>query len=167
MRKKSKQISDLFKHYPYKKRHKKNIFRPLTKTWTYVEDHELSLNWSQWSTFMAIYFKHLFNFVISGRAVKLPNQMGIFRMYKYKYPSTHKAVDFDHLQKTGEIIYFQNNHTNGYGPIIKWHRKKHQGSFRRKWFWMIRFLDTSNARLAKEYKKDPSLLFSYDDPAKN
>ena len=167
MKRKSKTLSNIFPLYPYKKKHASTkTTRPSTTSWEIVDDHELSLTWLEWAKIMRIYLKHLGNFLMSGKAVILPNRMGIFRIYKYKY-SDKKAIDFNHYRKTGEKVYFQNNHTNGYGPVVKWHRKRYQGSFRRKWFWMIRFAKTYRTKMAKNYKADPSLLFSYDDTPRN
>jgi len=166
MKKKSNTLSNIFAHYPHKKRHKKNCTRPLTKGWEYDEDNELSMNWSEWYIFMKIYLKHTRDYLLSGKAMILPNQMGILRMYKYKYPNK-KAIDFNHYNKTGEKVYFQNNQTNGYGPVVKWHRKKYQGSLRRKWYWMIRLNRKLNPYLYKLYTKDPALLYSYNDVPTN
>jgi hypothetical protein len=115
---------------------------------------------------MHIYFKHLLNFLLSGQPILLPHNVGMFRMYKHKYKKK-KSIDYNHYNKTGEKIMFQNNHTNGYGPLVQWHRRRYQGDFRRKWHWMIRLINTTNQRLAKEYKKDPTLLFSYNDVTSN
>lgn len=164
---KQKALSHIFPHYPYKKRHAPNITRPAIKNWEFVEDHELSLNWSQWKILSIIYLKLIGQFLLSGSPVTLPNRMGIFKMYKYKYPDTTQRPDFNHYRKTGEWKLFKNNHTNGYGPIVYWHRGKNQGDFRRKWFWSIRLNRTYKKYLSKEIKKNPSLLFSYDDVPRN
>ena len=117
-------ITELFKYYPYKKRHKKNITRPPITGWEFNEDHDLSLNYSQWKILIEIYLKLLGDFLLSGHPVKLPYGMGILQLYKYKYPETTIRPDFGHYKKTGEWRPFKNNHSNGYGPIIKWHRSK-------------------------------------------
>ena len=160
---KQRGLACIYEHYPYKKRHKPSVTRPAITGWEFNPDHELSLNWSEWKILTHIYLKLLGEFLLSGMVIKLPVKMGIFKLYKYKYPETKQRPDFGHFYKTGEWIPYKNNHTNGYGPIIEWNRKRGQADFRRKWFWMLRLNRAYKKKLSKAIMDNPSLLFSYDD----
>lgn len=162
---KQRGLAAIYNFYPYKKRHKKNITRPTITGWEFNEDHELSLNWSEWKILTEIYLRLLGEFLMSGMVVKLPAKMGIFKLYKYKYPNATKRLDFNHYHETGEwkTLSYNNNHTNNYGPIVQWNRQKGQADFRRKWFWMLRLNRQYKKKLSDAIMDNPSLLFAYDD----
>lgn len=164
---KTRILKDLYELYPHKKRHPPNVTRPPTKHWTYDPEHELALNIVQWRTLTKIYLTLLGKFLLSGQPVLLPNKMGIFKMFKYKYPETKQRPDFGHYHKTGEWRPYKNNHTNGYGPIVEWNRGRYQADLRRKYYWMIRLNRNFKKYLSKKIIENPSMLFAYDDVSRN
>lgn len=163
--KKYNTLKEVFRFYPYIKKHRKNITRPSLKGCTINEDHHLSMEWVIWHRVIKIYLKYLALYVLSGRNVVLPHGIGIFRMYKYKYNNS-KRIDYAHLTKTGEIKYHKNNHTNGHIPLFKWHRGIGQSTMPHKWLWATRMIKSFRKLVSSKIFEDPTLLATYSYPPK-
>lgn len=155
-----RQIVALYKFYPYCMKHEGTQTRPSLKGNKMNDSHRLSMTWRQFHEIAKIYLKYLGLYLMSGNDVALPAGMGSIRLYKYRYKEA-KRVDFNHYNKTGEWKFFQNNHTGGYIPLLRWHRDK--AKFKHKDHWSTRFVKTYGKKLGQAILKDPSLLLSYSN----
>lgn len=160
---KKRSLKDVYKKYPYIKKHEEGITRPSLKGCTINENHELSMTWRQWHEVIKIYLKYLKLYLLSGNQVTLPHQCGMMQLHKIK--DGKQKMDFQHYNKTGEKKYFKNNHTDGYRPTFKWYRGKYEAKLKHRFHWAAVLVRTYRREISKATFDDPLLLLSYSTPS--
>lgn len=101
--------SEFYKYYikAHKKRYKDT---PLKKPYSYEEAN----------TVLLAYFELLWNKLISGFCVELPDPLGRITILKYK--PTKKAIDFNQSKLQKKTVYHFNIHSGFYTYKIEWWR---------------------------------------------
>ncbi len=122
-------LFDLYLRYSYKYRNpRKNMGHyhfPLAE----ITRHKHSLEFKDWKKIVKCYFKHLYEYLKSGRSFKLPQSLGYLQLCKSK--SARVFRDFEagkelmakgELQK-GEFVKIRRYFFNGYYPVLVWHKR--------------------------------------------
>jgi len=163
MNKKKYSIIDCFLNYQYKKPLTKNDGNYYFPKSEIVLDNKFSLNFKEFIAISTLFFDKLFNELLEGKNFKLPSNVGILELKKYKsnnsidwYNTNIKYGEYNKLSKDKKFIYHKNIHTDGYKPILKWNKKK--SKIKNKSFFKIEFVRKRNLELAKMYKEKPLLI---------
>ena len=156
-------LKEVFKLYPYIKKHEGNQTRPSLKGCTINPDHELSMTWRQWHELIKIYLKYCGLYLISGLPVTLPHRLGIMQLMKRK---GKPKIDIYKYVKTGAYDFYKNNHTSGYYVSFKWFRSAKQANFKTRYDWHMILIRTLKKKISQAIFENPNLLLSYDQSRK-
>ena len=127
-----------------------------------VTEHEFSLAYNEWMKVVKVLLEEYIETLISGEPLILPHGLGRLTLFKYKRKGS--AIDWGHFRKTGEKIYHNNIHTDGYAPILIWnYRVQTKAKFKFKRHWSCRFVDTIWKNISKRIMEDYTIIYNLSE----
>jgi hypothetical protein len=154
-------IKNLYLKYPHKWRdlESKTIPSPYFPA-SEVSAHPYAMSYKEWKEAVLVLFEEYMVEMLNGDTIYIPHALG--RLSICKYIPKRKSVDLDHLVKTGERIYHDNSHTDGYCPILYWnYRYKTNANFRYKKHWGIDFIQPVWSKISKKIQGDFTLINNF------
>lgn len=152
-------IRDIYMKYPYKKTDPRYTrpYVPLSQS----TDHKYTLSYKQYMALYLIYIKYVKYYLLCSLNIKLPQFFGELQLYKYKYTTRFKT-DLSQTHYGGKPSKFKNDHTFGYGPLVKW-LTADNGRFWYKSKWKMGITKTFRNELGIYYKKSFKDILSYPE----
>lgn len=160
-------LKDIYLGYPYKYYdHLSNTIPNPYFPKHEISDHKYKISYKEWKKVVLEYFNILLEYLLTGKNFEIPNQLGLFRLMKYK--PLKRKVDFKRTKEIygeenkslpkGEkkLIYHMNHHTNGYDPILVWERRDYKFPF--KWHWRFDLSRKNFKKVSDILKKDLTVI---------
>lgn len=136
-----------------------------------ISDHVYKLSFKEWKRIIVSYLKYLLLYLLAGSLFKIPSQLG--RLCFRKKKSNGRRVDIGRTTREfGEInrtlpkekrkfAYFNNHHTAGYTPYIKWLRDTEKLKY--KWHWRFNISKRMWKKISNEIMKNPSIMNKFSN----
>lgn len=151
----------MWKLYPYKKKHYKELMKLELNRDTYVKNsevsnHEYAVDYYVYCLIITTYFKEVLNDLFTGLSVTLPH-MGTIQINKRKT----NAIDWVKTKEKSEKVFFTNKHTDGYVARVIWNT--YWSKFRNRMFFRFKLTSMNRKKLSKLLKDVPDQIYNYPD----
>lgn len=118
------------------------------------------MDYRKWRDAVTVLLEEYLNELLEGNTIYIPHALGRLTLCKYK--SKKAKLDFDHYHKTGEKIFHDNSHTDGYYPILYWnYRYNTHANFKYKRHWSVTFVDPVWDKISKKLQEDFTLINNF------
>lgn len=168
--KKSVTLTDSFLTYP----HKRKRGGVLGSEGRYhfpkeeIDDkHKYSLTRTEYIEIVTAIFEEIFQRLLQGKKVVLPNRLGALQLLKYR-TNRSKKIDWnltnqvygEHNENNSDdkkFVYHKNHHTSGYNIMLYWDKKK--AMFTNRNMFKLKLVRSAQRAMAKYFKETPGAIY--------
>lgn len=153
---------ELFLGYRYRQRRvtinpntgKTLVFQPYISV-KESSNHDWAMQFPEWESIIKMYWDIVTEELTKGNTIVLSRDMGRLVFYKSKCPPQIRGNKK-----------FMNSATFGYKPVLSWHRNYEKGFKRKMWYQFNLSRGSQWAKVGKELRDNPSIIFKYQDNVK-
>jgi hypothetical protein len=157
-------VREIYLHYPHKWR-KEKITNTVPLPYfpaKEISNHPYALEYQKWKAVVDDILETYVNKLLNGEEFMLPSNLGRIGIYKYK--KVKRSMDFNHFKKTGEKVFIDNLHTDGFAPLFKWDKGyTQQVHLKYNRHWKCLPLETFWKKWSNTIMSDFSLIYNFND----